>query len=187
MKKFIFTILFLMSFIMTFAQKQKYINTPVTFTEIGFGANIPTDGSDTFGGVSVELGRYINPIFGVGINFTYGENTYDDGLGLVGINTHYKLSPYFNPEAAFDFELFAGLNYGWLSYYDSYDDWYYYDRHTISYIVPKVGANIFVNLDTNNMFQIGLEPSFSWYISTDQDKSKSVGVFNILGKVRINF
>ena len=108
---------------------------------------------------------------------------YSDDLGIFGINTHYRLSPYFVPESNFDFELFAGLNYGWLTYYD----YYLYDNETISYVVPKVGANIFLNLDMGHTMQLGLEPSFSWYISTDQEKSKSVGVFNILAKFRINF
>lgn len=184
MKKFILMIICVMSCISMTAQ-QKYINSNNIFAEGTFGINIPTDGTSTFCGFGFEFGKYINPVFGIGMNLAVSEcnDEYSDDLGIFGINTHYRLSPYFVPESNFDFELFAGLNYGWLTYYD----YYLYDNETISYVVPKVGANIFLNLDMGHTMQLGLEPSFSWYISTDQEKSKSVGVFNILAKFRINF
>lgn len=184
MKKFILMIICVMSCISMTAQ-QKYINSNNIFAEGTFGINIPTDGTSTFCGFGFEFGKYINPVFGIGMNLAVSEcnDEYSDDLGIFGINTHYRLTPYFVPESNFDFELFAGLNYGWLTYYD----YYLYDNETISYVVPKVGANIFLNLDMGHTMQLGLEPSFSWYISTNKEESNSVGVFNILAKFRINF
>lgn len=175
-----------------------------TYLEMSLGANIPTDGSDAYFGMSTEFGQYVNPILGVGLEFKYGWTTTSnrDGLGYIGVNTRYRLMPVWKENKIFDVELTAGLGYGWykydLGYYDYYDveyydyywdeygyDRYYYNEYEIyNYIVPKVGLNLYFKTSEN--FQLGIEPSFSWYISTNKDRSDNVGVFNIMAKFKWN-
>ena len=174
----------------------KLYEYPQAYFEFGLGGMIPTDDSNSYFGLQMEFGKYLNGIFGVGLELQTGaESEYHDHLSYIGLNTRYKLNPAYNPNKMIHLEASAGIGYGWYSYetgygyeyYDYYYDSYYYDdyRRKFSYVVPKFGLHAYVDLARN--CQIGLSPEFAWYISTNKDNSNNVGVINIFGKVRFTF
>ena len=196
MKKFIIAFLMMLCVSFSYAQQPavqitKLYDYPNAYIEFGIGAMIPTDNSNEYTSFQFEIGKYINPIFGLGIEFQSGsESEYHDHLSYMGINTRYKLNPLYNTDKMINFEAFAGIGYGWYSYITDYSyDYYYYSyneyRTKYSYIVPKFGINAYVNIGNN--FYIGLCPEFAWYISTNKDNSSNVGVFNVFAKLKYNF
>jgi hypothetical protein len=194
MKKIITILVFLLFSISFYGQ----MISNRSFMEIGAGAAIPSDNTTTFPQFHFEIGYYFNNNFGLGFEGRYGEvnNDTNDGLGYAGINFH--LPFFYNTGHFFETESIIGCGYGWNSwdtgdggyyygeyYYDGiYDTYYESNRDNNSFIVPKVGLNLMIKV--SRTVQVGLEPSYSWYISTNLDRSNSVGTFNILGKLRIN-
>lgn len=170
--------------------QDKFINSTSTYLDIGYGTMIPNDGSNSFGTLSFEFGGYVTPIFGLGGEFKYGsEGEYSDRIGLVGINTHINTSPYYVPNRIVELDFTAGIGYGWVSFANWYDEDYVYKYgySNVSYIVPKVGANLAFNLNIQHSIQAVLSPEYGYYISFDKENSENVGVFNIFGKLRFNF
>jgi hypothetical protein len=55
----------------------------------------------------------------------------------------------------------------------------------MNYIVPNIGIVGYLNISRN--VALGFEPGFMWYISTNLDESRSVGVWNLLGKCKLTF
>lgn len=195
MKRILIILAFLFSFSLnSFSQDSTQITKlyeyPTAYIEFGLGGMIPTDNSNGYFGMQLEIGKYLNGIFGVGLELQTGtESEYHDHLSYIGLNTRYKLNPLYNPNKLVHFEATAGLGYGWYSYltgYD-YDYWGYYNefRTKYSYIVPKIGINTYI--DITNRLQVGVTPEFAWYISTNKDNSNNVGVINIFGKLKYNF
>lgn len=195
MKKIIFILMLIFSF-SCFAQtnnidNQKIYEYPNAYIEFGFGGMIPTDESNEYTSFQFEIGKFINPIFGLGIEFQTGsESEYHDHLSYAGINTRYKLNPKYDPYKMIRLEASVGIGYGWYSYITDYSyDYYYYDyseyRTKYSYIVPKFGVSAYVDISSG--FNIGLTPEFNWYISTNRDNSLNVGVVNIFAKLKYNF
>ena len=200
MKKILIILAFLFSFSLNgFSQDStnvtKIYDYPNAYFEFSLGGLIPTDNSNSYFGVQFEIGKFINPIFGIGLEFQTGsESKYRDHLSYLGVNTRYKLNPLYDPNKMIRFEASAGFGYGWYSYvtgynYDYYDYYgYYLDydyRTKFSYVVPKVGINMYVDI-TRNCF-IGISPEFAWYISTNKNDSENVGVINVFGKIKYNF
>ena len=201
MKKYILTIICLLTSYFCYAQTDsidyrqyevKY-NYDEFYVETGLGALIPGDDSNTFFGFNIEFGKYINEYFGVGFNFHYGhESEYKDELYFIGPKFRYRV--HYSPRNILDMDVFAGLGYGCYRYclgyysdYDYYDDYYYDYREyeNMNYIVPNIGVTFYLNFSRN--FAIGFEPGFMWYISTDLNKSHSVGVWNLQGKLKFTF
>jgi len=194
MKKIICIISF-MCFIFTgFAQDNEDYSqyevryNPVSriYLEVGVGGLIPTDDSNSFTQLDLEAGAYLNDYVGIGLNFKYSsESEWDDELNYIGPKFRYRVNHLDNN--IFDFDLFAGVGYGWYRYKDYYDDGYYSYRNieTMNYVVPNIGVGAYLNFSRN--MAIGFEPGFMWYLSTNLDKSKSVGVWNIQGKFKITF
>ena len=168
----------------------KLYEWPYAYVEFGLGGMIPTDNSNGYFGMQFEIGKFLNPVFGVGLEFQSGsESEYHDHLSYIGLNTRYRLNPAYNPDKLVRFEATAGIGYGWYSYltgYD-YDYWGYYDefRTKYSYVVPKIGVNAYVNIARG--WHVGVGPEFAWYISTNKDNSANVAVINIFGKIKYNF
>ena len=194
MKKLICVIGFLAVTMGSFAQNDSidhwryYVPDDEFFVEVGLGALIPTDESNSFFGLNIEFGKYVNNEFGVGFDFHYGkESEYKDELYYIGPKFRYRVN--YDPRNYLDMDLFAGLGYGCYRYcYDYYDDYYfgnYRAYENMDYVVPKVGATFYLNFSRN--VSIGLEPSFMWYISTDLNRSHSVGVWNLQGKLKVRF
>jgi len=209
MKKFVFILTFIFSFIFVNAQdslqisyrqdslqynrhyyEQYVLDYSENYFEIGAGALIPTDGSNTFSMIDLELGRYINKYLGIGLNFKYGEESqYYDNLGYIGPNIRYKIN--YTPINDFDLDIHAGFGYGWLMYeeyfydYDNYYNYSTYYNKTISYVVPNIGLSGYINL--GRTFSLGIEPAYYWYISTNKEESTNVGVWNILCKLKFRF
>ncbi len=194
MKKLILIFTFIFSLTLSiFAQDStrvvKLYDYPNAYVEFGLGGMLPTDGSNSYFGMQFEIGKFINPIFGVGLEFQTGsESKYHDHLSYIGLNTRYKLNPIYNPNKLVNIEATAGIGYGWYSYIIGYDYDYYWDyesREKISYVVPKIGINAYVNFARN--WYIGIAPEFAWFISTNKNNSSNVGVVNIFGKLKYNF
>ena len=202
MKKLIFIISFLCIFITGFAQTDntqtvveedyskyevKYNPFNSVYLDFGVGAFIPTDDSNTFTGIDIELGRYFNDYIGLGLNFKYSsENEWKDELNYIGPKFRYRVN--YSPRNIFDLDIYAGIGYGWYRYKDYYDDGYYsYYKtvETMNYIVPNIGIVGYLNISRN--VALGFEPGFMWYISTNLDESRSVGVWNLLGKCKLTF
>lgn len=210
MKKIILSIVFAISAILCYAQNdsvyydnQEYYSQPAkeyvvdnhNYFEFALGAMIPDDGSNSYFTFDVEAGRYINKYIGLGFNFKYGqESEYNDHLGYIGPKVRFRIN--YSPRNLLDLDINAGIGYGWYDYnlgtgyYDYYDDYYYggyYDNDykTISYIVPNISATGYLNF--NSYLSIGIEPGFMWYISTNKDESKNVGVWSIVGKFKLRF
>ena len=203
MKKILIILMFILS-LGCYAQDSVYTikpyegklyELPNAYIELGLGGMIPTDNSNSYFASQIEIGKFINGIFGVGLEFQTGsESKYRDHLSYLGLNTRYKLNPLYDPDKMIRFEASVGLGYGWYSYvtgynYDYYDYYgYYLDydyRTKFSYVVPKVGLHAYIELIDD--FYIGISPEFAWYISTNKDNSNNVGVINIFGKLKYNF
>ena len=194
MKKIICIISF-MCFILTgFAQTQedysqyevKYVPEKTTYFEFGIGGLIPTDDSNSFTCLDLEAGIYFNDYIGLGLDFKYSsESEYEDELNYLGPKFRYRVN--YSPRNSFDLDLYAGLGYGWYNFKDYYDDGYftYKDVETMNYIVPNIGLTAYINLSRN--VSLGFEPGFMWYVSTNLEKSHSVGVWNVQGKLKIRF
>ena len=190
MKKFFICILFIFSCLISYAQpkdtiyvlpKGAYHTVTTNYFEIGLGAMIPTDDSNSYFSCDFELGKYINTYIGLGLNLKYGgESEYKDKLGYIGPKARIRLCDI----DEFESDAHIGLGYGWYTYRDYWDDWYY-TKKTLNYVVPNIGISGYIKL-TNNM-SIGMEPSYFWYISTNKDESSNVGVWNVMGKLKFNF
>ena len=199
MKKILIVLAFLFSFNLTsFSQDStqitKIYDYPNAYIEFGLGGIIPTDDSNSYFGMQMEIGKFLNPIFGVGLEFQTGsESEYRDHLSYIGFNTRYKLNPLYDPNKMINLEATLGLGYGWYSYMNGYNytywDYeymdYYESRSKFSYIVPKFGINAYVNIARG--WYIGVGPEFACYISTNKDNSSNVGVINVFGKIKYNF
>lgn len=202
MKRFILSIIFIVSSIISFGQNdsiyndynniynQEYMFNNETYFEFGLGGLIPSDDSNSFFAVDLELGKYINKYVGIGLNLKIGqESEYHDRLGYVGPKVRFRVNP--NPRNILDLDLYAGFGYGWYDYnldggyYDYYYDYYYDNYKTMSYVVPNIGVIGYLNI--GKFVSIGIEPAYYWYISTNKDESENVGVFNIVGKLRFRF
>jgi hypothetical protein len=212
MKKIILSIVFVISAVLCYAQNdsvyyddQQYYSQPAkqyvvdnqNYFEFALGAMIPDDDSNSYFSFDIEAGRYINKYIGLGLNFKYGqESEYHDHLGYIGPKVRFRIN--YSPRNLLDLDINAGLGYGWYEYnlgtgyYDYYDDYYYdgyyeyyNDYKTISYIVPNISATGYLNF--NSYLSIGIEPGFMWYISTNKDESKNVGVWSITGKLKLRF
>lgn len=193
MKRIICLLSFLCFILTGFAQNEDYSQYEVKyqpdnryFVEFGVGAFIPTDDSNTFTGIDLEVGSYLNDYLTVGLNFKYSsESEWDDELNFLGPKVRYRVK--YSPRNILDFDIFTGLGYGWYRFHDYYDDGYYSYKmvETMNYIVPTVGVAAYINVSKN--VAIGFEPGFMWYISTDLEKSRSVGVWNIEGKCKLSF
>lgn len=153
------------------------------YMEFGFGGMIPTDKSNSYVGVQCELGKYVSPTLGIGLEFKTGfESEYDDRLSYIGINTRNNVfSNYYDN---YNFDIIAGVGYGWYSYISDDDYYYHYYNHRNinSFVVPKVGLNCYFAIIQN--CYIGICPEFAWYISTNKEKSQNTGVFNIFAKLK---
>lgn len=193
MKKIILIFMMLMSINIGINAQDKFINSPSTYFDVGYGAMIPSDGSNSFGTLTFEFGGFVTPIFGLGCEFKYGsEGEYSDRIGLLGINTHINTSPYYVPNRIVELDFTAGIGYGWVSfanwYNDNYDGYVYKDGYSnTSFVVPKVGANLAFNLNKQHSIQAVLSPEYAWYISFDKENSVNVGAFDIFGKLRFYF
>ena len=134
-----------------------------------------------------ELGSYINDYIGLGLNFKYSsESEYNDELNYIGPKFRYRVN--YSPRNTFDMDIYAGLGYGWYRFKDYYYDYYNYSykiTETMNYIVPNIGVICYLNVSKN--LALGFEPGFMWYISTDLEKSHSVGVWNLQGKIKFTF
>lgn len=193
MKRIICLLSFLCFLLAGFAQNEDYSQYEVKyqpdnryFIEFGVGALIPTDDSNTFTGIDLEVGSYLNDYLTVGLNFKYSsESEWDDELNFLGPKVRYRVK--YTPRNILDFDVFAGLGYGWYRFHDYYDDGYYSFKtvETMNYVVPTVGVAAYINVSRN--VAIGFEPGFMWYLSTDLEKSRSVGVWNIEGKCKLSF
>ena len=160
-----------------------------TYFEMGVGGLIPSDDSNSFTCLDLELGSYINDYIGLGLNFKYSsESEYNDELNYIGPKFRYRVN--YSPRNTFDMDIYAGLGYGWYRFKDYYYDYDYYDysykiTETMNYIVPNIGLICYLNVSRN--LALGFEPGFMWYISTDLEKSHSVGVWNLQGKIKFTF
>lgn len=201
MKKIIITFIFILTSIVSYSQndsiyyddivfdniaKQETVVMNENYFEFGLGSLIPTDESNSYFNIDLELGKYLNKYIGVGLNFKFGsESEYHDRLGYVGPKIKFRINP--NPRNLLDLDLFAGLGYGWYDYnLDGYDYYGYYDNYkTMNYVVPNIGLTGYINF--NKYVSLGIEPGYYWYISTNKDESDNVGVWNIVGKLRFRF
>jgi len=190
MKKFFICILFVFSCLMSYSQPQDtiyvlpktaYSYVQSNYFEFGLGALIPTDESNSYTAFDLEVGRYINDYVGLGLNFKYGsEDEYKDRLGYIGPKVRFRICNI----NEFESDIHIGFGYGWYTYRDWYDDWYYNNR-TLNYVVPNIGISGYIKMSRN--ISLGIEPSYFWYISTNKDESTNVGVWNVMGKIKFNF
>lgn len=153
------------------------------YFEFGIGGMLPTEQEmNNFFAVDLELGKYINKYFGVGVNLKIShEQDYNDKMNYIGPKFRFRVN--YDPRNVLDLDVHAGFGYGWYRYNEGsyYDTWYY----TYSYVVPNIGVTGYINVSRN--VSLGFEPSYMWYISTNKEDSDDFGVWNLMCKLRFRF
>ena len=145
-----------------YAQKNNsaFVSSKVGLT-IGTEEFSGSGGKTTMSDFGLEVGKFVSPVVGIGLNVnyasTFSDNKYNgfnfgaDHYLAVGVNAHFRLFKQDNPKRC-RVELMSGVNYSFLN--------------KEGYIVPKVGAELLINL--------GSSKNFKYVASTEIQYHKSV-------------
>lgn len=125
----------------------------------------------------LEVGKFISPVVGIGLNINYANSlSYDkeyeitrkygnDYYLAVGVNAHFRLFKQDNPKRC-RVELMSGVNYSFLN--------------KEGYIVPKVGAELLINLGSSKNFKYVASTEIQYYKSVENSAQLNQDQFRFL-------
>lgn len=139
----------------------------------------------------IQLGKFFNKYVGITGEFSYYNSTgdfSDTRMYTIGLMLNSRLTNYY-AYSPIDLNFNLGLSYG------RFDFKSYIDSEGMNYVVPKVSLDIVFNLSSDKAYQFVLEPSYQFFIPTEEkyyydDGSKvdaDISAIGIKGKFRVNF